>query len=138
MITRKKNKINKKHTNAKKVVFDGIAFDSKQECDRYLWLRNLESIGKIQNLELKPEFELCPHFKVGKYSFDSMNYTPDFKYIKDGDIIIEEFKGRKTEPYRMRRKLFVYKFVLNGDFVFKEVSVSGKRYNTKTWSKNKK
>ena len=42
----------------KKVIVDGITFDSRREARRYRELKLLERAGQIQNLELQKEFEL--------------------------------------------------------------------------------
>ncbi len=44
----------------RKVVVDGITFDSKKEAQRYTELKLLEKTGKITGLQLQREFELIP------------------------------------------------------------------------------
>lgn len=44
----------------RKVVVDGITFDSKKEAQRYTELKSLEKAGKITGLQLQREFELIP------------------------------------------------------------------------------
>ena len=42
-----------------------------------------------------------------------MVYTADFKYIKNGEIWVEELKSKftsKLTDYRIRIKLFLYKY----------------------------
>lgn len=56
----------------RKVVVDGITFDSEREAHRYTELKILEKAGKITGLQLQREFELIPaqreHTNVG-FSF---------------------------------------------------------------------
>lgn len=101
--------------NAKKCVFKGIEFDSRKEGVRYLELESMQKRGEISDLELQPEYLLQEKFQSYKNGKDvtiqPMHYTPDFRYRdKDGVLIVEEVKGMKTEPYRMRLKLFLYRY----------------------------
>lgn len=95
----------------KKVIIDGIKFDSKKEAGEYLWLKMLEKKGDISNLELQPKFELQPKYKVGKRTRRAITYTPDFSYYdKDGQFHVVDVKGYKTDVYKIKKKLFEYKF----------------------------
>ena len=46
--------------NAKKVIVDGITFDSKKESKRYLELKQMQENGEIHDLQLQVPFELIP------------------------------------------------------------------------------
>ena len=96
--------------NAKKIMVDGITFDSKKEAKRYTELKLLERAGKITGLELQPEFELQPAFdKDGKH-YRKITYKADFHYIEDGQNIVEDVKGYRTDVYKLKKKLFEYKY----------------------------
>lgn len=87
--------------NAKKVVIDGIKFDSKKEGNRYLQLKYLRKTGEIK------EFELQPSWKAEC----GIKYKADFLITwKDGSKTIEDVKGVKTPTYRLKKKLFEYEF----------------------------
>ncbi len=45
---------------AKKIIVDGITFDSKKEANHYCELKLLERAGKIKNLQLQVPYELIP------------------------------------------------------------------------------
>ena len=47
----------------KKVIVDGILFDSKLEAERYKQLKELEQKGVIKNLQLQKNFELIQNLK---------------------------------------------------------------------------
>lgn len=94
----------------KKTVLDGIKFDSKAEGRRYLELKMLLNAGKIQDLELQPEFVLQEKFKYKGKTERAIIYRADFKYTEDGETIYEDVKGHKTEIYRLKRKLLLKKF----------------------------
>ena len=89
----------------KKVEHDGIKFDSEREYKRYLVLKDCERKGVISCLEVHPKYELIPaiyreevvHLKtkdkvVKKMEQRPISYTADFRYVKDGETIVEDVK----------------------------------------------
>lgn len=109
--------MNKYH--AKKAVVDGITFDSKKEAQRYSELKILEKAGEISHLRLQPKFELQPSFRKNGVLIRAITYTADFKYLtKDGEPIVEDVKGMRTQQFELRRKMFEYK---NPDLTLKIV-----------------
>ena len=110
---------------SKKIIIDGIKFDSKKEGARYLQLRELEKKGLIKNLELQKTFELLPpqrekstmtkngKEKQGKTLERAVNYIADFVYINElGDVVVEDVKGYKNggayQVFTIKRKLMLY------------------------------
>jgi len=113
--------------NASKVVYDGITFDSKKECKRYMELKLLERGNVIRDLRLQVEFELLPnqyatekrYGKNGKPLKDKkvllerrVVYRADFVYIlnETNETVIEDVKGIKLPEYILKRKLFLYRY----------------------------
>jgi hypothetical protein len=103
--------IKRKYNNIKKTV-NGIKFDSIKEANRYQELMLLQKAKKIMNLKLQPEFILQDSFKIGKVIHRAIKYIADFQYaITENDrFIVEDVKGMKTEVYRIKKKLLLYKF----------------------------
>lgn len=99
--------------NARKVTLDNHRFDSKAEAARYTELKLLLRQRLISHLELQPEFVLIEPYVngVGK-KIRGMKYRADFRYIdmKTGETVVEDVKGRKTEVYRIKKKLFELKY----------------------------
>lgn len=95
-----------------KVIVDGITFDSQLEANRYCELKLLYKAGEISQLRLQPEFELIPAFKKNGKSFRKTIYRADFMYLdnRSGKYIVEDTKGFKTDVYKIKRKLFEFKF----------------------------
>lgn len=92
--------------NNSKSVFDGRTFDSEHERDRYAELKLLEKTGKITDLKLQPRFELVPAVKEnGKTTQRAVTYKADFSYIENGELVVEDAKGVKTEVYKLKKKL---------------------------------
>ena len=85
-------------------------FDSKKERLRYQELLLMERAGKIQVLTRQVRFELIPsqYDKKGKCIERSVAYIADFTYWKDGEFIVEDCKGYRTDVYKIKKKLMLY------------------------------
>jgi hypothetical protein len=116
----------------KKVVVDGIEFDSKKEARRYSELKLLQRAGQISDLQLQQEFELIPaqyetferYGKTGKRLQDgkrciekSCVYKADFAYRdKSGQLVVEDVKGYRDPAsagyakFIIKRKLLLWRF----------------------------
>lgn len=118
----------------KKVIFDGIEFDSQREAYRYNELKILERSGAIENLELQKEFLLVPAqyetvetgecYKRGAKKGQpktkqvcieqSIVYKADFSYTENGKTVVEDVKGfrdPKSAGYAkfvIKRKLMLH------------------------------
>ena len=105
--------------NAKKIVIDGIEFDSKKEGKRYQELKMLEKAGKIKDLQLQPVFLLQEGFYYQGKAIRQITYRADFEYVDEkGNRVVEDVKGFKTDVYKLKKKLFLKK---NPDVIFKEI-----------------
>lgn len=87
-----------KYSN-KKTVVDEILFDSKGESDRYIMLKGQLQTGIISDLKLQVPYEL----KVNNVLI--CKYVADFVYLKEGIVVVEDFKGILTAIFQMKRKL---------------------------------
>ncbi len=97
--------------NAKRTTVDNITFHSKGEARRYAELKLMERAGLIQNLELQPKFMLLEAFTdEDGVRHRSITYTADFRYMENGFFIVEDFKGRETEVFKLKRKLFASRY----------------------------
>lgn len=115
----------------KKVVVDGIEFDSKKEARRYSELMLLQRAGKISGLQLQVDFELIPaqyetyerYGKTGKRLQDgkrciekSCTYKADFIYSQDGQLVVEDVKGYRDPAsagyakFTIKRKLMLWRY----------------------------
>lgn len=116
--------IHRKYKN-KKVVVDGMSFDSKKEAKRYQELKMLERAGAIHDLQRQIKYVLIPAQyeltsevyvkgkekgkpKKGKLIERECAYYADFVYICDGETVVEDTKGMKTPEYIIKRKLMLY------------------------------
>lgn len=105
--------------NAKKIIVDGIKFDSKKEANRYSELKLLERCGAISNLELQKKYILIPAQydelpqKKGRKCVErSCTYKADFVYTENGEKVVEDVKGYRGgsayEIFKIKRKLMLY------------------------------
>ena len=120
--------------HSKKVVKDGITFDSIKEYKRYCELLLLEKAGEITNLQRQVKFVLIPAQyepdiigsrggrKKGKLIERECSYIADFVYEKriyrpDAfeevystrlKTVVEDVKGVRTKDYIIKRKLMLH------------------------------
>ena len=110
--------IKQKYKNISTVI-DGITFQSRKEGKRYSKLLLLARAGKITNLTLQPKYELLAPFKHEGKTIRAIYYVADFRYVQDGEIIVEDVKGFLTDVYKLKKKMFLS---LYGEFLtFNEI-----------------
>lgn len=98
-----------KYRNRKTVV-DDIKFDSVLESNRYRELMLLQRAKEISNLRLQVPFLLQEGFKKNGKTHRKIEYIADFVYEENGQTIVEDTKGMKTETFKIKQKLFEYKY----------------------------
>lgn len=109
----------------RKVMVDGIVFDSVREARRYKELKALEATGALRDLQRQVKYTLIPEqrdfcneiytrgknkgcFKPGKLLEKECSYIADFVYTRDGKTVVEDAKGVRTDVYRIKRKLMLW------------------------------
>lgn len=94
---------------SRKVERDGMTFDSVKEYSRYQQLRLLERNGVITGLQRQVKFELIPSQRyAGKVVERPCSYKADFVYQEDGQTVVEDVKGFRTQEYIIKRKMMLY------------------------------
>lgn len=106
-ITAKENKYKNKQT-----MYKGIKFDSIKEKEHYMLLEHYEKNGRIKELKRQVPFELIPKFDINGITRRKMTYKADFTYITTNDdkLHVVDVKGFKTDVYKLKKKLFEYKY----------------------------
>ena len=94
----------------RKIVVDNIKFDSILEANRYQELKLLQKAKQISNLRLQVPFLLQEVFKKNGKTHRKIEYIADFVYEENGQTIVEDTKGMKTETFKIKQKLFEYKY----------------------------
>lgn len=101
--------MNKYHN--KKVIYNGIKFDSKKESQYYLKLKMLEKAGKIRDLKLQVPFTLIETFRLNDKTYRKMKYIADFTYYDDkNNLHVVDTKGYRTKEYELKKKLMAWKY----------------------------
>lgn len=97
-----------------KTEYPGKTFDSKKECERYIYLQHLQKKGKISGLVWQKKFQLVPlQRENGVVVERPIYYIADFVYYdSNGKMVVEDVKGCKSgAAYRefvMKRKLMLW------------------------------
>ena len=68
--------------------------------------------GLIKDLELQKEYILQDKYKINNKTIRKISYIADFSYIsvKDNKLHVIDVKGFKTDVYKLKKKLFEYKY----------------------------
>lgn len=94
----------------KKVVVNGIKFDSKAEGEYYLIARTFASKHGLE-LRLQEKFQLQEKFKLLTKTYREINYIPDFTFYRDGKLIkVVDVKGMQTKEFKLKAKMFCSKY----------------------------
>lgn len=86
-------------------------YASRKEHRRANELHLLQRAGLISGLREQVPYELIPAQRGsdGKVIERACSYIADFVYIdKDGNTIVEDTKGVRTDVYRIKRKLMLH------------------------------
>jgi len=82
--------------NSKKIIIDGIRFDSRKEGNRYCDLKSLRRAGDVSHFLMQVPFLLD----------GGVIYKLDFLvFWTDGRITYEDVKGFKTQVYKIKKKM---------------------------------
>jgi len=108
---------------------DDIRFDSKKEAARYDELKILERAGKIQGIQLQPEFLIHEGFiDYDRKKHRPICYRADFRYydLDKKVYVIEDVKGKRTDVYLIKKKMFLLILTKKNEMsdvktIFKEV-----------------
>lgn len=121
--------MNKYHS--KKIVVDGLTFDSKKEWKRFCELSLLEGVGEIADLQRQVKYVLIPaqyeesgevytkgphkgEQKRGKLLERECAYFADFTYTQNDKKVVEDVKGYRGggayEVFKIKRKLMLERY----------------------------
>jgi hypothetical protein len=93
-----------KYRNVKKSI-DGITFDSTREANVYQGLKARERIGEICDLRCQVPFDLlAPAAGETGQSVVVSQYIADFTHFENGQRVVTDAKGKRTQMYALKRK----------------------------------
>lgn len=89
-----------------KTEINGIKFDSKREAKRYQELMVLMNSGAISDLRLQEDITLQEAYtKPSGERVRAIRYRADFTYLRDGERVVEDTKGFRTDTYKIKKKM---------------------------------
>lgn len=94
----------------KKVVIDGIKFDSKKEANYYTKLKLMQNAGVIWDLEVQRKYVLQKAFTFNGKTIREISYYADFVYEDKNGIHVVDTKGYRTDVYKIKKKMFIKKY----------------------------
>lgn len=102
----------------KKVVFDGIQWDSIKERDYYLQLCLRKRAKDIIDFKIKPKQILQEGFRIQGKAIQAITYTPDFVIYHTGKTEFVDVKGVRTESFNLKWKMLQYKYRADPNYIF--------------------
>lgn len=105
----------------KKCFFNGVEYASKFEAQRAWELELLARAGKIRALERQKAFVLQEGYMNNMGAkIRPITYVADFYYydVDEDQLVVEDTKGFATEVYKLKKKLFEYRY---RDIEFREI-----------------
>jgi hypothetical protein len=87
--------------NAMPTVVDGIRFASKKEAYQDAQLALRQGSGQISDLQRQVPFPFIIN------GVEICTYFADWTYRENGDLVVRDAKGRKTDVYRLKSKLML-------------------------------
>lgn len=95
----------------RKVVVDGVTWDSEGEYARYVELCRMQAMEQITDLKRGVYFVLAPACDLGEgRRKPALRYKADFTYMENGAQVVEDFKSdvtRKLAAYRNKKHLMM-------------------------------
>jgi hypothetical protein len=105
----------------KRITIDNIIFDSLAESRRYQELKLLHQAGAIHKLRTHPRYTLLDAFECKGVKYRAIVYEGDFEYVENGVTVCEDVKGKVTQTFALKKKLFIKRYGDSIDFRLVEV-----------------
>ena len=90
----------------RKVTLNGVTFDSAKEAKRFLELTVAENAGAIDGLRRQVPFPILDAYELNGRKVRGVTYRADFVYFMDGEMVVEDVKGYRTDVYKLKKKMF--------------------------------
>jgi hypothetical protein len=93
----------------KRVMVNGVRFDSQAEAKRWIELRELEKQGLISHLERQPKFKFVINgqkvvSRSERYpNGRQVSWKGDFAYFDGKNRIVEDVKGFRTKEFILKK-----------------------------------
>ncbi len=123
----------------KKTVVDGITFDSKAESEYYLVLKEMLAAGEIKDMRLQPVYVLQEKCVRNGKKLQAITYKADFEVLHlNGTLEVIDIKGEETEAFKIKAKMFQYKYPNMKLTLLKKVLKYGGWITVDEWKEKKR
>jgi hypothetical protein len=96
---------------SKKIELDNHIFDSQLEARYYTQLKWLQDNKQILFYRIQPRYLLQEAFEKHGKKYRRIDYVADFEiHHLDGSIEVIDCKGFETTDFKIKKKLFEYKY----------------------------
>ncbi|WP_238351798.1 DUF1064 domain-containing protein [Brevibacillus brevis] len=120
-------------------IVDGIKFDSKAESEYYLVLKEKLAAGEIQDMRLQPVYVLQEKCHRNGKNLQAITYKADFEVLHlNGSLEVIDIKGEETEAFKIKAKMFMYKYPNLKLTLLKKVQKYGGWITTDEWKAKKR
>lgn len=100
----------KYHNRACRDLVDDLPFASRKELRRWNELKTLQQAGTITDLQRQVRFQFpLPDGTLLRYtpSNRAVTYIADFVYTENGQRVVEDAKGMRTDVYKIKAALML-------------------------------
>lgn len=125
-MTRSKFNINTSKSAKEKRTLDGHEFSSDLEFKFYKYLLIQKEEGIVKNITIQPKFLLQEDFVKYEKKIRKIEYIADFEVeYTNGDIIIYDTKGMTTPDFKLKQKMFDFRYPDKILFVINHSKIDG-------------
>lgn len=95
----------------KKVILNGIEFDSQIESKYYLYLLEQQKKGIVSEFLMQKEYIIFEGYDKNGKKVRPIKYKADFEvHYPDGHIEVIDIKGFETKDFNIKKKLFEFRY----------------------------
>lgn len=110
-MVRSKFNVNISNKAKEKRTLNGYVFSSDLEYKFYVYLLSQQEEGIVKNINIQPKFLLQEKYEKYDKKILPIYYIADFEVeFSNGEIIIFDTKGMSTPDFKLKRKIFDYRY----------------------------
>lgn len=88
-----------------KCELNGDKYRSKREMRRHQLLLQMQTSGLISGLRREVPYVLAPAVRIDRRLKPALRFYADFCYEADGETVVEDCKGVRTQVFNVKRHL---------------------------------
>lgn len=99
--------------NNQKCILNGLTFDSRLEMRYYEHLLGLQEKGVVEEIQTQKKYLLQPGYEKSGRKVRPIYFVSDFEvHYADGHVEVIDVKGMELPVYKLKKKIFDYKYDL--------------------------